>query len=47
MLGLTEVLGAARGVFGIWMGLTAGLAVAALLLNWRLRNISARNTQGN
>lgn len=45
MLGLTELLGAARGVFGIWIGLTAGLAVAALLLNWRLRLISGRNAK--
>lgn len=39
-LGLTDIFGSARGVFGIWIGLVAGLAVAALLLNWRLRNIS-------
>ncbi len=39
-LGLTEIFGHARGVFGIWMGLVAGLAVAALLLNWRLLRIS-------
>jgi MATE family multidrug resistance protein len=42
LLGLTDHLGAARGVFGLWTGLIAGLAVAALLLNWRLRQISAR-----
>ncbi len=40
LLGLTEVLGEARGVFGIWLGLVAGLVVAALLLNWRLARIS-------
>jgi len=40
LLGLTDVLGAARGVFGLWTGLIAGLAVAALLLNWRLAKIS-------
>ena len=39
-LGLTEFFGPARGVFGIWIGLVAGLAVAALLLNWRLARIS-------
>lgn len=43
-LGLTELLGAARGVFGIWIGLVAGLAVAALLLNWRLVTISGSAT---
>lgn len=41
-LGLTDILGPARGVFGIWLGLVAGLAVAALLLNWRLQLISGR-----
>jgi MATE family multidrug resistance protein len=40
LLGLTDVLGAARGVLGLWTGLIAGLAVAALLLNWRLAKIS-------
>lgn len=40
LLGLTDVLGPARGVFGLWTGLIAGLAVAALLLNWRLAVIS-------
>lgn len=39
-LGLTEIFGTARGVFGIWLGLVAGLAVAALLLSWRLKRIS-------
>lgn len=39
-LGLTNIFGEARGVFGIWIGLVAGLAVAALLLNWRLGSIS-------
>ena len=43
-LGLTEIFGTARGVFGIWIGLVAGLAVAALLLNWRLRLISRYET---
>lgn len=42
-LGLTEIFGAARGVFGIWIGLVAGLAVAALLLNWRLALIGRRS----
>jgi MATE family multidrug resistance protein len=41
-LGLTELFGPARGVFGIWIGLVAGLAVAALLLNWRLQTISKK-----
>lgn len=39
-LGLTELFGAAHGVFGIWSGLVAGLAIAALFLNWRLISIS-------
>ena len=39
-LGFTAAFGSALGVFGIWMGLVAGLAVAALLLNWRLAAIS-------
>lgn len=42
-LGLTEILGAARGVFGIWIGLVAGLAIAAALLNWRLALISNKH----
>jgi multidrug resistance protein, MATE family len=40
ILGLTEWLGPERGVLGLWTGLIAGLAVAALLLNWRLALIS-------
>jgi MATE family multidrug resistance protein len=40
MLGLTDLITPARGVLGLWMGLIAGLAVAALLLNWRLVAIS-------
>lgn len=39
-LGVTEIFGAAYGVSGIWIGLVAGLAVAAALLNWRLHLIS-------
>lgn len=39
-LGLTDIFGTTHGVFGIWIGLVAGLAVAALLLNWRLVSIS-------
>jgi len=42
ILGLTEWLGPQRGVVGLWSGLIAGLAVAALLLNWRLNIISRR-----
>lgn len=42
MLGLTELLGPQRGVLGLWSGLIAGLAVAAVLLNWRLKTISRR-----
>lgn len=40
VLGLTDWLGAARGVLGLWSGLIGGLAVAALLLNWRLARVS-------
>ncbi len=45
-LGLTGVFGAAQGVFGIWIGLVAGLAVAAALLNWRLNSISRAAVTG-
>ncbi len=41
-LGLTDIFGTANGVFGIWIGLVAGLAVAALLLNWQLIGTSKR-----
>ena len=40
VLGLTDWLTVPQGVFGLWMGLIAGLAVAAALLNWRLVRIS-------
>jgi MATE family multidrug resistance protein len=40
VLGLTDLLAPAHGVLGLWTGLIAGLAVAALLLNWRLLVIS-------
>jgi multidrug resistance protein, MATE family len=40
-LGLTDSLGPQRGVFGLWTGLIGGLAVAALLLNWRLARLSS------
>lgn len=40
VLGLTDFLAPAHGVLGLWTGLIAGLAVAALLLNWRLVAIS-------
>lgn len=45
-LGLTDWLGTARGVSGLWIGLIGGLAVAALLLNWRLANISTAAVRG-
>lgn len=35
-LGLTLVMGNRYGPYGFWTGLVAGLAVAAVLLNWRL-----------
>lgn len=35
-LGLTLLMGTRYGPYGFWTGLVAGLAVAALLLNWRL-----------
>jgi MATE family multidrug resistance protein len=46
VLGLTDWLTPAHGVLGLWSGLIAGLAVAAVLLNWRLLSIShsARTT---
>lgn len=46
VLGLTDWLAPAHGVLGLWSGLIAGLAVAAVLLNWRLLSISrsARST---
>ncbi len=42
LLGLTDWLGPARGVQGLWMGLVIGLTVAAVLLNWRLLRVSRR-----
>lgn len=39
-LGLTDLLGPAMGVKGLWVGLVAGLSVAALLLNWRVARVS-------
>lgn len=35
-LGLTLLMGNRYGPYGFWAGLVAGLAVAAVLLNWRL-----------
>ena len=32
------------GVYGYWLGLVAGLSVAALLLGWRLWRVSRGNT---
>ena len=32
------------GVYGYWLGLVAGLSVAALLLGWRLWRVSRANT---
>lgn len=40
VLGLTDWLLPAHGVLGLWTGLIGGLAVAAVLLNWRLLSIS-------
>lgn len=37
VLGLTFLTGERYGPYGFWTGLVAGLAVAAVLLNWRLR----------
>ncbi|MGH8493386.1 MAG: MATE family efflux transporter [Moraxellaceae bacterium] len=37
VLGLTFLTGARYGPYGFWTGLVAGLAVASVLLNWRLR----------
>lgn len=39
-LGLTDLLMPMLGVKGLWIGLVLGLTVAAVLLNWRLRNVS-------
>lgn len=39
-LGLTDLLIPRMGVKGLWVGLVAGLTMAALLLNWRLARIS-------
>lgn len=41
-LGLTDLLGAARGPAGLWMGLVAGLSMAAVLLAFRLNKIAGR-----
>ncbi|MDQ8037558.1 MAG: MATE family efflux transporter [Pedobacter sp.] len=37
VLGLTFLTGERYGPYGFWTGLVAGLAVASVLLNWRLR----------
>jgi MATE family multidrug resistance protein len=42
VLGLTDLIGTARGVKGLWIGLVLGLTVAAVLLNWRLARVSHR-----
>lgn len=42
-LGLTDLWGEAQGPAGLWTGLVAGLTVAAVLLNLRLRIISHRD----
>ncbi|MCJ8169168.1 MATE family efflux transporter [Atopomonas sediminilitoris] len=41
-LGLSDFFGSARGPAGLWMGLVAGLSVAAVLLAIRLRKIAQR-----
>ncbi|MDB6062587.1 MAG: multidrug resistance protein [Verrucomicrobiaceae bacterium] len=43
VLGLTDLIAPAHGVLGLWTGLIGGLAVAAVLLNWRLVVISKRH----
>ncbi|MDO8266248.1 MAG: MATE family efflux transporter [Moraxellaceae bacterium] len=46
-LGLTLLMGNRYGPYGFWAGLVAGLAVAAVLLNWRLgRQVLQLQTQG-
>lgn len=49
LLGLSDWLGPATGVRGLWVGLGAGLSVAALLLGVRLARISApwRHARGH
>jgi MATE family multidrug resistance protein len=44
LLGLTNWIGPARGVQGLWIGLVLGLTVAAVLLNWRLVRVSRRTS---
>lgn len=46
-LGLTLLMGNSYGPYGFWTGLVAGLAVAAVLLNWRLGSqLSLLRTHG-
>jgi len=46
-LGLTLLMGNRYGPYGFWAGLVAGLAVAAVLLNWRLgRQMAKLREQG-
>lgn len=46
-LGLTLVMGTRYGPHGFWTGLVVGLAVAAVLLNWRLgRQVSGLQARG-
>ena len=44
-LGLTELWGESMGAAGFWIGLIAGLTVAAVLLSLRLRTVSRRFEQ--
>ncbi len=45
ILGMTDLLGAALGARGFWIGLIAGLSSAALLLCWRLAVISLKSIE--
>ena len=45
LLGLTDLLGPARGAAGFWIGLIIGLSAAAVLLAWRLLRVSSARRQ--
>ena len=42
LLGLTDTLGAARGIVGFWLAATAGLAVAGISVTLYFRHVAAR-----
>lgn len=42
LLGMTDILSAPLGAKGFWIGVTAGLTVAAILLGWHLHNVQKR-----